>query len=64
MKQVVTHLLFFGFLPAEGAGRKRDLKKSATSSDVRWSRRVFKTFGADGAANGGSNHGRVVIGDS
>jgi hypothetical protein len=53
VRQGVTHLCSFGFLPGEGAGQKRDLRKSATSSAMRWSRGVSKTSGAYGAMNGG-----------
>jgi hypothetical protein len=35
VRQVVTYLSTFGFLPGEGAGQKRDLRKFATSSAVR-----------------------------
>jgi hypothetical protein len=59
----VTHLISFGFLHAGRAVRMRDLGRSAASPGVRWSRGVSKTFGAEGAANGGStHHGMVVTG--
>jgi hypothetical protein len=35
VRQVVTHLNFFGFLAREGAGQKRDMRKSATFFAVR-----------------------------
>ena len=48
---------FFRLLAREMSGQKRDLRKSATSSAVRWSRGVSMTSGANVAKNGGSYHG-------
>ena len=61
----MIHLSSFGFLPGEGAKQKRNLRKSAPFSAVRWSRGVSRTFGAMRLeAEAHTTHGRVGIGDS
>jgi hypothetical protein len=64
VRKVVTHIISFGFFPPMGARRKRAFKRSTTSHGVRWSGGVPKPGGEEGAANGGSNQGRMVTGFS
>jgi hypothetical protein len=60
VRQVVTHRNSLGFLPPMRKGRKRAFRRYATSLDVRWLSGVPKLDRAEGAANGGSNQGKVV----
>ena len=60
VRQVVNHLISFGFLPAMRVGRKLAFKRSATSLGVRCLSGETKPCGAEGTANEGSNQGRVV----
>ncbi len=48
VRQAVTHLISFDFLPPMGAGRKRALRRYAISLGVRRISGVSKLSGAEG----------------
>jgi len=62
VRQVMTHRNSLGFVPPTGVGRKRAFRRFATYQGVCWCNGVPKPGGAEGAANRGSNHDKVVTG--
>ena len=60
VRQVVTHHNSLGLLPPTGVGRKWAFQRSAASPGVRWCSGVPIPGGAEGAAKGGFNHGKLI----